>query len=218
MDAASALAAAQPKASTSSFTQLTENFDTFITLLTSQLRNQDPLDPLDTEKFTSQLVQFSGVEQSIKTNAHLEALIALQSGSDRGDAAALVGKTVTLADARARHDGAGATWRFAPPAEAVAVSVAVADASGAIVAQGAQPAAATLFAWNGKRADGSDAPAGVYTLTATAVGADGAAAPLAVSSDHRATAVAFGASGASVETAIGAAPLTAVLRIGANQE
>ena len=64
----------QPQA----FSQLTENFDTFLTLLTTQLRNQDPLSPLDTEKFTEQLVQFASVEQSIQTNQHLEALLALE--------------------------------------------------------------------------------------------------------------------------------------------
>lgn len=216
MDAASALAAAQPKQSVSSFTQLTENFDTFITLLTTQLRNQDPLDPLDTEKFTSQLVQFSGVEQSIKTNAHLEALIALQSGSDRGDAAALVGKTVTLADARARHDGAGANWRLDTPADAAGVALTVTDATGAIVAEQALPGAPRQFAWSGKQADGAAAPSGVYTLTARAIAADGTTAAIAVSGDHRANAVAFGANGAMVETAIGAAPMASIMRIAAN--
>lgn len=75
-----AAAAAQP--APSAFSSLTKNFDTFLTLLTTQLRNQDPLDPLDTEKFTSQLVQFASVEQAIKTNQHLETLIALQSARE----------------------------------------------------------------------------------------------------------------------------------------
>jgi len=73
-------------ASSSAFSSLTTNFDTFLTLLTTQLRNQDPLDPLDTEQFTQQLVQFAGVEQSIQTNSNLETLIALQSSTYRAGA------------------------------------------------------------------------------------------------------------------------------------
>ena len=54
---------------------IADNFDTFLQLLTTQLKNQNPLDPLDTNQFTAQLVQFSGVEQQLKTNEFLEALL-----------------------------------------------------------------------------------------------------------------------------------------------
>jgi flagellar basal-body rod modification protein FlgD len=216
MDALSALSAAQPKSSATGFSQLTENFDTFITLLTTQLRNQDPLDPLDTEKFTSQLVQFSGVEQAIKTNAHLEALLALQSSGSLSDGAALVGKTVTIADDRAFVEGAGATWRIAAPANAVAIAVAVRDAAGAVVAQKTLSGAADTFIWDGKRDDGGDAQAGVYRLSAVALDGEGRQQAASVSSDHRALAVRFSSTGADVETALGLTPLSGVARVAAN--
>ena len=95
MDIASLTASAQTQsASSTAFSSLTENLDTFLTLLTTQLQNQDPLEPLDTEQFTQQLVQFAGVEQSIQTNSNLETLIALQSSSDRSSALELCTRSI----------------------------------------------------------------------------------------------------------------------------
>src|SRR5213083_902330 len=60
---------------------LASNFSTFLTLLTTQLKNQNPLDPLDTNQFTQQLVQFAGVEQQLKTNDQLTSLVSLQQSA-----------------------------------------------------------------------------------------------------------------------------------------
>ena len=68
MDATSAVSAAAPSTATKAKTTLGSNFDTFLTLLTTQLKNQDPLSPMDSSQFTQQLVQFSQVEQSINAN------------------------------------------------------------------------------------------------------------------------------------------------------
>lgn len=73
---------------------LAETFDTFLTLLTTQLQYQDPLDPMDTNEFTSQLVEFSSVEQAISTNQKLDELLALQNGMQLNDAVNYIGKTV----------------------------------------------------------------------------------------------------------------------------
>ena len=67
VDAVSSFVSNQTNVSNSS-SQLAENFDTFLSLLTAQLQNQDPLEPVDSTQFTQQLVQFSGVEQQIQTN------------------------------------------------------------------------------------------------------------------------------------------------------
>ena len=68
--------------------QLAGNFNTFLTLLTTQLQNQDPLDPLDTNQFTQQLVEFASVEQQVNMNTNLQTLISMQQThrSDVGDA------------------------------------------------------------------------------------------------------------------------------------
>ena len=75
----------------------TLNYDSFLKLLVAQMKNQDPTDPVDATQQMSQLASFSNVEQSIKTNAHLESLISETSLSQ---ATSLVGKTVTSADGK----------------------------------------------------------------------------------------------------------------------
>src|SRR3954453_23903175 len=72
---------------------LAGNFQTFLTLLTTQLQNQNPLDPLDTNQFTQQLVQFAGVEQQLKTNDQLTSLVSLQQTAQSTQALGFVGKT-----------------------------------------------------------------------------------------------------------------------------
>jgi flagellar basal-body rod modification protein FlgD len=75
---------------------LAGTFDTFLALLTTQLQNQDPLDPMKSEQFTQQLVQFAGVEQSINTNKKLEQLIELQTAGQLNSAVSYMGKTVEV--------------------------------------------------------------------------------------------------------------------------
>src|SRR5690242_21798595 len=72
------------------------NFTTFLTLLTTQLQNQNPLDPLDTNQFTQQLVQFASVEQQMNMNTQLQTLVALQQTAQNSQALGFVGKTVTV--------------------------------------------------------------------------------------------------------------------------
>src|SRR5882724_10778257 len=95
--AANAAANPTPAAPTST-TGLGTDFKTFLTLLTTQLKNQNPLSPLDTNQFTQQLVSFSQVEQAINTNDKLTNLLALQSADQLVTALPLVGHTVQFAD------------------------------------------------------------------------------------------------------------------------
>ncbi|HZZ11369.1 MAG TPA: flagellar hook capping FlgD N-terminal domain-containing protein, partial [Paraburkholderia sp.] len=74
--------------------QLAGNFDTFLTLLTTQLQNQDPLSPMDSTQFTQQLVAFSGVEQQINTNNNLQSLIALNQSQQAASAVSYIGHSV----------------------------------------------------------------------------------------------------------------------------
>src|ERR1700748_3166241 len=86
---------AQAAGSTAS-QQLAGNFDTFLQLLTTQLQNQNPLDPLDTNQFTEQLVEFASVEQQINENTNLQTLISMQQTNEATSALQLVGSTVTV--------------------------------------------------------------------------------------------------------------------------
>jgi len=180
----STIAAAQT-ASTRATSQLTANFDTFLTLLTTQLRNQDPLAPLDTEKFTEQLVQFAGVEQSIQTNQHLEALLSLQSSSDNETALAMVGRVATVnSDAAALSDNA-AQWTYTLGQDAANAEAQIYDAAGALVATlpAANTAGAHQFIWNGETADGARADRGTYRLVVVA--SDGEDQPIAADVNAR---------------------------------
>src|SRR5437764_15279949 len=77
-------------------TTLTGNFETFLQLLTTQLKNQNPLDPLDTNQFTQQLVQFAQVEQQMHMNSSLGTLISLQQANQATAALAFIGATVVV--------------------------------------------------------------------------------------------------------------------------
>ena len=94
---------------------IADNFQTFLTLLTTQLQNQNPLDPLDTNQFTQQLVQFAGVEQQLRQNDQLKTLIAIEKSSQSTQALAYVGNTVAVDGSKAQFDGS-ATWNISLPA------------------------------------------------------------------------------------------------------
>jgi len=203
MDISAVTATATQSETPRAFSQLTQNFDTFLTLLTTQLRNQDPLKPLDTEKFTEQLVQFASVEQSIQTNQNLEALIALQSASANETALAMVGRIASVNGDIATLTADPARWTYSLPADAANVSVNVVDANGATVAVLAGSGAAGVHEvnWTGETNDGGRAPEGAYRLVVNAVDADGNAIEAAISTRGRVDAVAFHNGAAEIEIA-----------------
>src|SRR5476651_1057285 len=94
---------------------LAGNFQTFLTLLTTQLKNQNPLDPLDTNQFTSQLVQFAQVEQQLKQNDQLATLVSLQKTAQNTAALEFVGQTVGVDGATAPLVNGTATWSLSVP-------------------------------------------------------------------------------------------------------
>src|SRR6267154_3744138 len=99
---------------------LAGNFQTFLTLLTTQLQNQNPLDPLDTNQFTQQLVQFASVEQQLKTNDQLTTLVSLQQTAQSTQALTFVGKTVAVDGDTAPLKDGSATWRLSAAKPATA--------------------------------------------------------------------------------------------------
>src|SRR5213080_4157100 len=94
---------------------LAGNFQSFLTLLTTQLKNQNPLDPLDTNQFTQQLVQFAQVEQQMKQNEQLATLISIEKSAQATTALAFVGTTVAVDGQTATMTNGKATWSFAVP-------------------------------------------------------------------------------------------------------
>jgi flagellar basal-body rod modification protein FlgD len=155
------------------------NFDQFLQLLTTQLQHQDPLSPLDTNQFTQQLVMFASVEQQINMNTSLSTLISLQQTAQATQALSFLGATVVVGGNTAQLANGQASWNYAVSSPATA-TINVSNASGQLVystTQAVQPGTQT-FVWNGKNSAGSAMPAGTYTVSITATGANGQAVPV----------------------------------------
>jgi len=149
---------------------LAGNFQTFLTLLTTQLQNQNPLDPLDTNQFTQQLVQFAGVEQQLKTNDELSQLVTLQQTTQATQALGFVGKTAVVNGSTTALSNSQAAWQLNIPTTST-VTINIANSKGQTVFTGNYSATAgddQPFAWNGQGNDGTQWPDGQYTMTATA--------------------------------------------------
>lgn len=171
--------AASAAASAVDNTEIASNFTTFLQLLTTQLKNQDPLSPMDTNQFTQQLVEFAGVEQQMKTNTTLSTLVSLQQSAQTTQALSLVGATVVVKGNTAQLANGKATWSLnsSQPATAT-ITVTAPSGVTAYTATGAVNAGTQTFNWNGIGNDGTQWPAGNYTLTATAVSASGQSVPI----------------------------------------
>jgi flagellar basal-body rod modification protein FlgD len=160
-------------------TMLASNFETFLTLLTSQLKNQDPLSPVDSNQFTAQLTQMAGVEQQLLTNDLLKGMLAAQGGGSLASAATNIGKDATAAWSATKFTDGEATWSYELASNAASATLQVLDGSGKVVWSGAAPESTTGvhdFTWDGKATTGNDGQAGqVYSLRVVAQDAAGKA-------------------------------------------
>jgi len=150
-------------------TGIADNFQTFLTLLTTQLQNQNPLDPLDTNQFTQQLVQFAGVEQQLRSNDQLKSLIDLQKSAQATAALAYVGNTVAVDGSTGQLNNGSATWNLKTDTAANA-TITITSSNGQTVYSGTYSLnqGNTSFVWDGKGNDGTQWPPGAYKLTTTA--------------------------------------------------
>lgn len=156
---------------------LSGNFDTFLRLLTTQLQNQDPLEPMDATKFTDQLVSYSQVEQQINTNANLNSLISMTRSAAGANAVGYLGKTAFTNGNTSSLDGGAASWRYTLSTDANTLQLSIKDESGRVVRTmtGDKNTGAHDFTWDGRNDAGATLPKGVYSLTVTARKADGTA-------------------------------------------
>lgn len=148
---------------------IASNFQTFLQLLTTQLKNQNPLDPLDTNQFTQQLVQFAQVEQQLRSNDQLAKLVALEQTAQASYALGFVGHTVVVDGATAPLRNGQAVWDLTVPKPATA-TVSISSASGETVYSGSftMNAGRQPFVWDGRDASGRRWPDGNYTISIVA--------------------------------------------------
>jgi flagellar basal-body rod modification protein FlgD len=178
-------------AAASASAKLADTYDSFLKLLTTQLKHQDPLSPMDSNQFISQLVEFSSVEQQIAANANLEKLIALQSSGIAGASIGYLGKTVEATGDRNTLANGAAEYAYTLQANAVAATATVLDAQGRAVYAGSVPSDAGrhVFTWNGKDFNGNTLPDGEYRIRIDAVDSNGAAIPATTSVIGKVTSV-----------------------------
>lgn len=151
--------------------KLGEDLNRFLNLLITQLKNQDPLDPMDSTEFTSQLVQFASVEQQIKTNANIEKLLNLQQGSQVADLVGFIGTTVEVTGNQVPLEKGKAQFTYELPSNANKTTISIRNASGLVVytADGEPKSGKHTFTWDGKSVGGFQNPDGAYTVTVNAL-------------------------------------------------
>jgi flagellar basal-body rod modification protein FlgD len=168
----------------------------FLKLLVAQMKNQDPLKPMDNTEFVAQLAQFSNLEQVMGINTRLDTLTAQGQGLQNTEVAGLVGKTVTVNGSSVGLDGSGsaAQFGFTLGAASDQTTVTVTDSSGKVVRTidaGVRPAGLIRMAWDGKSDAGVAQPAGTYAITVAAKTSAGAPIPVTQNGTGRVKAVSF---------------------------
>ncbi len=159
--------ASQPNSSADTAIEgLNETYDNFLLLLTKQLQNQDPLNPMDTAQFTQQLVSFSAVEQQINSNKKLEQLISLQSATNAFGAVSFLGNTVAVDSDRVSLKDGKASFQYEIDRTATRAALKVIDSRGqTVLVQEANRGIGTYKVdWNGKDIFGNQLPDGEYRV------------------------------------------------------
>ena len=149
--------------------QLSSDYNTFLQLLTTQLKHQDPLSPMDTNTFTQQLVAMNGVQQQLQTNSLLQTLVNESSGA--GPAVNLIGKQVQANSPTITFSGGQANWNYDLGGDAASANITISDASGKVVWSQKAPDLTSgqhAFSWDGSTLSGGKVTAGDFTLKITA--------------------------------------------------
>lgn len=155
---------------------LSNNFDDFLRLLTTQLQNQDPTEPLDTNQFTQQIATLSQVEQQIATNRNLEQLINQTNSTQINNAVSYIGKTIDSVGNTGSLQGGRAEFAYSLPQAADSVTVSILNKSGEMVfsGNGSKTAGKNIVFWDGVNStNGRDEANGTYTIVVTAKDAGG---------------------------------------------
>lgn len=158
-------------------TSMANNTETFLKLLTTQLKMQDPLSPTDTTQMTQQITQMTGVEQQLVTNDLLAALVGMNTGTGLSEGVNMIGKQVTATTDTSTLKDKKATFTWSQPGASTTLTVEVKNAAGKVVRTlrpDDQKSGAHTLTWDGKDDAGVQLEdGGVYTINVIAKGADG---------------------------------------------
>jgi flagellar basal-body rod modification protein FlgD len=191
----------------------------FLTLMLAQLKNQDPTSPVDSNQFLSQLASLSQVQGITQLNTSFASLSSSLSSSQALQASSLLGHQALVGSQTANLAAGGTvTGAVSVPQTTSQAVLNISDSSGALVRQinlGAQPTGLANFSWDGKQADGSQAPAGTYTLSAQFAGATkGTAASTYVNGTVQSVTMGAGTSGLTLNVSgLGSVAFSSVKQI-----
>tara|TARA_R110002072_G_scaffold77597_2_gene180768 strand:- start:2222 stop:2875 length:654 start_codon:yes stop_codon:yes gene_type:complete len=199
----------------SSRTSLADNYEMFLNLLTAQMKNQDPLDPLDSTQFVDQLVSFSGVEQQIAQNQNLESLLIVQSAAAQTSSVGYIGRVATALTPDSRLQGGAATWQYELPESAQTTDLIIRDSSNRIVyrTSGDTTTGQHDFSWDGQTSTGHAAPDGIYSLEINAAAQNGAEITAEIRASARVTGIDLSGSEVVVEMGGVEVPLSSILAL-----
>lgn len=190
---AAAASAAKADAAT-----LNKDFDQFLLLLTTQLQNQDPLDPMDSAEFTNQLVAFSGVEQQIKANEMMEQMLALNVLNITSIGLGFIGLDVERLGENFMFDGENATtlgYAVGENAASTQINILNEDGDTVLTVAGESGFGKHDFTWDGLAADGTPLPAGKYRISVTSTDTEGKPVEVTTTVPSRVTGIESGENG-----------------------
>jgi flagellar basal-body rod modification protein FlgD len=196
---------------TNALQSLGTNFTSFLSLLTTQLQNQDPTSPMDTNQFTQELVEFTGVQQSVTTNTNLSQLISLTQGSEVLQSSNIIGDSATVTSPQIALQSGTGTVTFTTAA-AEPVQIAIVDSAGNPILDASVNATAgsNSWTWNGQNNQGSQVPDGAYGI-ALETGTNGSnAAPVTFSVVGTASGLTNTPSGMQLDIGALQVPMTSV--------
>ncbi|AJP72215.1 flagellar hook assembly protein FlgD [Sphingomonas hengshuiensis] len=212
-----ATSAVSAATATTAGAKLSADYTMFLKLLTAQMQNQDPLDPMDTAQYTQQLVQYSQVEQSIEQNTTLKSILASLGTQNLTQASALIGKTVESADAvSGLSEATPAQWSWTADRTVAALTARITDAAGKTVDTRTVDAGDLSggIRWDGTTTSGRTMPPGEYGIALEGVDASGNALPVTAHAIGTVSDVEL-ANGAITVTINGAKmPASSLVRIG----
>ena len=165
--------------STDSASALNYNFKEFLTLFTTQLKNQDPSNPMDTTQMTNQLAMFSQVEQQAGTNSRLDKLIAAQPTAGLSSGVSYIGRSIEANGNAIQLSNGAANITYDMPSTATSVRIDILNSAGSLVKTiaGSGTSGTQRTTWNGQDSSGNALADGTYTvsITATTNGSDSTA-------------------------------------------